>query len=302
MEYEIPNRDGKKDVIRLITNLLEPIDALAGELAVIYHERWEVESTFDEIETRMRGGSDVVLRSKHPETVRQEIWALFLTHYAVRHLMHEAAEHVGIDDDRLSFVRSFQAIRRQVSDQAAYPPNRLTAAITETISEIVERPNPPRRERSHPRAVKQARSRYKQKKPDQAGTRYDTPPRIVIRKPRTKNLATHPTKQRKDLSKRHCPRRGWGLDVARWGAATSVRRWRGARAGRWACEGGGRAAGTEGVAVGRRWGKRGSAGLGRCARSERAGSLGAGSQSHLWFQLGRDPGIGARVEPVGCRA
>jgi hypothetical protein len=123
VEYEIPDRDGKKESIRLITTILDPIEASAAELAAVYHERWEEESVFDEIETHQRGGSAVLLRSKHAETVRQEIWALLLTHYAIRHLMREAAEQADIDTDRLSFIRSFRAIRRQVSDQAAFSPH-----------------------------------------------------------------------------------------------------------------------------------------------------------------------------------
>ena len=122
IEYEIPNRDGKKEVIRLITTILDPVAASAAELAAVYHERWEEESVFGEIETDLRGGSDVLLRSKHAETVRQEIWALLLTHYAIRHLMREAAEQADIDTDRISFIRSFRAISRQVSDQAAFSP------------------------------------------------------------------------------------------------------------------------------------------------------------------------------------
>lgn len=118
-----PDRDGKKESIRLITTILDPIEASAAELAAVYHERWEEESVFDEIETHQRGGSAVLLRSKHAETVRQEIWALLLTHYAIRHLMREAAEQADIDTDRLSFIRSFRAIRRQVSDQAAFSPH-----------------------------------------------------------------------------------------------------------------------------------------------------------------------------------
>ncbi len=57
--------------------------------------------------------------------------------------------------------------------------------MTETILEILERINPERRQRSYPRAVKKARSRYKQKKPDQIGIRYDAPPLILIRPPDT---------------------------------------------------------------------------------------------------------------------
>ena len=102
IEYEIPNRDRRKDTIRLITTILNPAEATAAELAAIYHERWEEESVFDEIETHQRGGSTVLPRSKHTETVRQEIWALLLTHYAIRHLMREAAEQADIDTDRLT--------------------------------------------------------------------------------------------------------------------------------------------------------------------------------------------------------
>ena len=122
IDYEIPNRDGREEFIRLMTTILEPAEASAGELAAVYHERWEEESVFDEVETEMRGGAAVLLRSKHAETVRQEIWALLLAHYAVRHHMVEAAEQADIDVDRISFVRSFRAIRRQVSDQAAFSP------------------------------------------------------------------------------------------------------------------------------------------------------------------------------------
>ncbi|WP_409497457.1 IS4 family transposase, partial [Amycolatopsis sp. cmx-11-12] len=126
IEYEIPNRDGRNEIIRLITTILEPVEASAAELAAVYHERWEEESVFDEIETHIRGGSTVVLRSKHADTVRQEIWALLLTHYAIRHLMTEAAEQADIDVDRISFIRSFRAVRRQVSDQAAFSPRNTS--------------------------------------------------------------------------------------------------------------------------------------------------------------------------------
>ena len=63
------------------------------------------------------------LRSKSPELVRQELWGLLLAHYAIRSLMTEAAESAGTDPDRLSFMRSINVVRRQVTDQAAFPPD-----------------------------------------------------------------------------------------------------------------------------------------------------------------------------------
>lgn len=45
--------------------MLDPEELSALELAEAYHERWEIELTFDELETYQRGGA-VILRSKWP--------------------------------------------------------------------------------------------------------------------------------------------------------------------------------------------------------------------------------------------
>jgi hypothetical protein len=121
IDYQIANRDTGGDIIRLVTSITDHELAPAAELAALYHERWEIELLLDEIETHQIASSRV-LRSKTPELVRQEIWALLLTHYAVRHLMLEAADDTGSDPDRLSFIRSLRVIRRQVTDQAAFSP------------------------------------------------------------------------------------------------------------------------------------------------------------------------------------
>ena len=76
----------------------------ARELIVLYHERWEIELAYDEIKTHQRQ-QQKVLRSKTPEGVRQEVYATFLAHYAVRVLMVQAAAETGIDPDRLSGTR-----------------------------------------------------------------------------------------------------------------------------------------------------------------------------------------------------
>jgi hypothetical protein len=63
----------------------------AAELAAAYHERWEAELVIDELKTHQRGPG-MILRSRKPELVEQEIWGLLLTHYGIRHLMREAAD------------------------------------------------------------------------------------------------------------------------------------------------------------------------------------------------------------------
>jgi Insertion element 4 transposase N-terminal/Transposase DDE domain len=122
VEYEITNRDGKGELFCLITTIMDPDQASAVELAEAYHQRWEFESSLDEIKTHQRGRGGV-LRSKSPEMVKQEIWALLLTHYAVRHLIQEAADDADLDSDRISFIRSLRIIRRQVTNQAGFSPS-----------------------------------------------------------------------------------------------------------------------------------------------------------------------------------
>lgn len=121
IEYMVTNRDESTETIRLITTIMDPAEAPAVELAAVYHERWEFELTLDEIETHQMAKSKI-LRSKTPDLVRQEIWALLLAHYAVRSFMREAADDLELDTDRLSFSRSLQVIRRQVPNQAGFSP------------------------------------------------------------------------------------------------------------------------------------------------------------------------------------
>jgi hypothetical protein len=122
VEYVVTNRGGETETFCLITSILDYQDAPAYDLATLYHERWEIENTLDEIEIHQLGHGRV-LRSKSPEMVRQEIWGILLAHYAIRHLMHEAADTADIDPDRLSFIRSLRLIRRQITGQADFPPS-----------------------------------------------------------------------------------------------------------------------------------------------------------------------------------
>lgn len=122
VEYMIPNRGEETETFCLITSILDWEDAPAYELAALYHERWEFESLLDEIEIHQLGHGRV-LRSKSPELVKQEIWGILLAHYAIRHLMHEAADTADVDPDRLSFIRSLRLIRRQITGRADFPPS-----------------------------------------------------------------------------------------------------------------------------------------------------------------------------------
>ena len=143
---------------RLLTNLLAPDQAPARELAALYAQRWEFETTLDELKIHQRGPR-VVLRSKFPEGVYQEAYGYLLTHYAIRALMHDAAVEAGLDPDRLSFLRSLRVVRRSTAS-VSFSPDKIAAVRSQAIAEIVSVPLPERRLRSSPRMVKRKMTRY----------------------------------------------------------------------------------------------------------------------------------------------
>lgn len=122
IEYEVTNREGKAEVFKVMTSILDHDLAPGPELAALYSQRWEFELTLDEVEIHQMP-TNRLLRSRTPELARQEVWALLLVHHAVRSFMREAADDVGDDVDRLSFIRSVRVIRRQVLNQAGFSPS-----------------------------------------------------------------------------------------------------------------------------------------------------------------------------------
>jgi hypothetical protein len=121
IDYTVEDGRDNPTVYRLFTTLLDPIEAPATELAGAYAQRWEIESVFDELKTHQRGPR-VVLRSKSPDLVLQEIWGHLCCHYAIRSVMAQAARHSGHDPDRVSFVATLRIVRQSVAQQGAFPP------------------------------------------------------------------------------------------------------------------------------------------------------------------------------------
>jgi hypothetical protein len=118
IEYTLQAVPGADPLYRLVTSLLDPEAGPAAELAALYHERWEGETLFDEFKTHLRGGSRVLLRSKTPDLVRQEVYGLLLAHYCVRTVIHEAALAAGEDPDRISFLHTVRVLRRRLPQAA----------------------------------------------------------------------------------------------------------------------------------------------------------------------------------------
>ena len=128
VEYRLEGVEESEPLYRLVTSVLDPERAPARELAALYHERWEIETAFDELKTHLRGAR-MVLRSKTPELVKQEFFGLLLAHYAVRKLMHEAALKADLDADCLSFLHTVRVVRRKLPLFVATPPCGQAGAV-----------------------------------------------------------------------------------------------------------------------------------------------------------------------------
>ena len=122
LDYTIDDGRDNDNTYRLITTILDPAVASASDLALAYAQRWEIETVLDELKTHQRGPR-VVLRSKSPELVLQEIWGHLCCHYAIRTLMWEAADHAKVDPDRVSFVAALRIARRSIAAARDFSPS-----------------------------------------------------------------------------------------------------------------------------------------------------------------------------------
>ncbi|WP_309505928.1 transposase domain-containing protein [Streptomyces pyxinae] len=84
-----PNRPGGAD--RLVTTLLGPEEAAAEQLRLAHHDRWGPADLLEDIVPGGLPGADM-LRSRGPDLVEQEIWAMFLVHHAVRDMLADTQE------------------------------------------------------------------------------------------------------------------------------------------------------------------------------------------------------------------
>jgi Insertion element 4 transposase N-terminal/Transposase DDE domain len=122
IDYQIDDGRANDETYRLFTTIVDPNEASAVDLAAAYAQRWEIEGAFDELKIHQRGAR-TVLRSKSPELVLQEIWGHLCCHFAIRTLMWEAANHAGVDPDRVSFVAALRIARRSIPAARDFPPS-----------------------------------------------------------------------------------------------------------------------------------------------------------------------------------
>ncbi|NMO05305.1 IS4 family transposase [Gordonia sp. TBRC 11910] len=149
---------------RLLTSLLDPDRYPAADLVDLYHQRWEIETTYLELKSTLLHGR--VLRARTPDGIEQELYALLATYQALRLAIADAVQPAAVAPDRASFTIALNTAR----DRIIHSYNAKEATTTPTTfshiaAAILARPLPPRRSRSSPRVVKRAISKHRAKGP-----------------------------------------------------------------------------------------------------------------------------------------
>lgn len=169
-----PARVNRGQEHRLLTSLLDPGEYPATELIDLYHQRWEVELTYDEQKTHQAprlAGKEAQLRSETPAGVVQEMYALSLGHYLTRAFMAEAARAEGLDPDRLSFIGCLRVLRLRLAEYPAVAEKGREGWYQALLRELALERNEPRRNRVNPRVVKVKMSKFKKKRAEHRNAR-----------------------------------------------------------------------------------------------------------------------------------
>lgn len=152
-------------VYRLITTLLDPHHYPATALIRLYHERWEIETTYLELKSSILSGR--VLRARTPAGIDQEVHALLVTYQILRTAMCDATNTTpGLDPDRASFTIALHAARDQIVRAAGVIAGTTIDLVGSIGRLVLDNLMPARRLRVNARTVKRAISKYNARGPN----------------------------------------------------------------------------------------------------------------------------------------
>jgi hypothetical protein len=157
IEYHITitGADGttRTEFYRLVTTLLDPLHAPAGQLAACYHQRWEAETGYSFLKPRLIGttGANATLRSRTPEGVTQEIYAFLIVYQLLCQLRSQAAATGGCPPAAISFLATVRAARAALG---------LHHQRGQVIADILTEPKLKRRNRTSPRTTRPRQTKY----------------------------------------------------------------------------------------------------------------------------------------------
>jgi len=134
----------------------------AAEITLLYHQRWELETGFNEPHTHTLERLEA-LRPGTPDRIRQELFALAMVYNSVRLEMARGARHLEVSPLRISYRTSLLLIRTLWLSACVVAAGRLPQDLGQLTGDIALLVLPARRLRSYPRAVRIKMTRYPRK-------------------------------------------------------------------------------------------------------------------------------------------
>jgi hypothetical protein len=150
----------QKGWVRLATNLM---DVPLKDFVWLYHQRWQIETVFNMLKNTIgassHGQEDISIRSKLPELVYQDIYALAILHNLLCNQARRATEGTDFHPTDLSFSKIIEKTRLAIEGNWSYH---------RRLQEILKCRLPKRSAsgRTYNRVVRPVRSKY-----DKTGTR-----------------------------------------------------------------------------------------------------------------------------------
>jgi hypothetical protein len=146
---------------RLLTDLVDPDRYPAIELIELYHQRWEIETTYMELKSTLLRRT--VLRATDPDGIDQELWSLLALYQTIRCAIDDACATSDLTALRASFTLAVERARDLLIQATGIIDDEQIDLAGRIGAELIARPLPERRLRTAPRAIKRAISKHRAK-------------------------------------------------------------------------------------------------------------------------------------------
>ena len=151
---------------QVLTSLTDTMRFPATEVIELYQNRWEIELGYREMKHSLQQNR-LMLRSKKPEGVRQELWGLLLAYNLLRYQMVRMASSLsGYTASQLSFHMASVYLIHELSCLPFVSPGNIPAQVAEFDKQAEQFKLSARRERNYPRCVKARPQKYATRKPN----------------------------------------------------------------------------------------------------------------------------------------
>jgi hypothetical protein len=146
---------------RLITTLTDHLAFPATDVVTLYHQRWEIETTYLELKSTILGGR--VLRARTPDGIAQEIYGVLTAYHLLRLTIADATSTSPAAADRASFTIALNTARDHIVHAAGVIAGTTIDLVGKIGRTVLTGLLPARRTRSCPRVVKRAISEHRAK-------------------------------------------------------------------------------------------------------------------------------------------